>query len=167
MALIYDIPSFIFGCFVTMENTDSGSLPYFRFGLLMGLIGSLTGPSLCFIFPCYCHLKLRWNSISVWHKVTDILLIAFGMGSGAVGIYYSVKALIFSWVCGTSYLGHPDFFHGSINIVPDQELENRDNSKFFWYNFLIKFLSGSKYEILKNPQDVNFLMDPEVLWTAD
>ena len=77
---------------LTFALLVSVSVP--RFGLLMGLIGSLTGPGLCFIFPCYCHLKLRWNDLDVWQKMTDILILVFGVFSGALGIFFSVKALI-------------------------------------------------------------------------
>lgn len=37
------------------------SIPHFA--VLMGLIGSFTGTMLSFIWPCYFHLKLKWNEL--------------------------------------------------------------------------------------------------------
>jgi len=65
-----------------------------HFGLLMGVIGSFTGTCLCFVFPCWFHMKLRWDSIKVWQIVFEICIIVFGIVAGGLGLGFSAKTLI-------------------------------------------------------------------------
>merc|ERR1719244_2322766 len=67
-------------------------VPYF--GLIMGVVGSFTGSSLCFVFPCVFHCMLRKNSITRWQYWFNIFVIAFGVIAGATGIVFSMKELI-------------------------------------------------------------------------
>lgn len=67
-------------------------VPYF--GLIMGVVGSLTGTSLCFLFPCYFHLRLRWNAMKLWEKIADFAIIIFGIIAGVSGLTLSLRALI-------------------------------------------------------------------------
>jgi len=69
-----------------------------HFGLLMGVIGSFTGTSLCFVFPCYFHLKLRWSSLAKWEVAIDILVMIFGFIAGGLGLAFSAKALIMTYL---------------------------------------------------------------------
>ena len=64
------------------------------FGLIMGVIGSLTGTCLCFLFPCYFHLKIRWKTIKRWEMIVDIAIMIFGVIAGVSGLTLSMKALI-------------------------------------------------------------------------
>ena len=68
------------------------SVPFF--GLIMGVVGSLTGTCLCFLFPCYFHLKIRWRSLRWWEVGVDILIMVFGIVAGLSGLVLSMKALI-------------------------------------------------------------------------
>lgn len=65
-----------------------------RFGLLMGLLGSVTGPMLCLILPCYCHMKLRWNTLKAWQIASDIAIIIFGTVAGMGGLFFSIKGFM-------------------------------------------------------------------------
>lgn len=67
-------------------------VPYF--GLIMGVVGSFTGSSLCFIFPCLFHLILRKNSISKLQYAINVFVICFGILAGGCGVVFSLKALI-------------------------------------------------------------------------
>ena len=69
-----------------------------HFGLLMGVIGSFTGTCLCFIFPCYFHLKLRWETLSKWQVVVDGAIIVFGLVAGSLGLAFSTKALVMTYL---------------------------------------------------------------------
>ena len=69
-----------------------------HFGLLMGVIGSFTGTCLCFLFPCYFHMKLRWNSLSKWEIAIDIMIMVFGFVAGALGLTFSTKALVMTYL---------------------------------------------------------------------
>jgi len=65
-----------------------------HFGLLMGLVGSFTGTCLCFLFPCYFHMKLRWNSLSYFAIASDIAIMIFGVIAGTSGLIFSGKELV-------------------------------------------------------------------------
>ena len=69
-----------------------------HFGLLMGVIGSFTGTCLCFIFPCYFHLKLRWETLSKWQVFVDVFIIVFGVVAGSLGLAFSTKALVMTYL---------------------------------------------------------------------
>eukprot|EP00794_Sanderia_malayensis_P003205 gene3205-3681_t len=64
-----------------------------HFGLLMGFVGSFTGTCLCFIFPCWFYLKLRWHKISKWVVALNICIMVFGAVAGCFGLYFSARAL--------------------------------------------------------------------------
>ena len=65
-----------------------------HFGLLLGFVGSFTGTCLCFIFPCWFHLKLRWNRLGKLQIALNIFIMIFGALAGFLGVYFSGKALI-------------------------------------------------------------------------
>ncbi|XP_037498504.1 vesicular inhibitory amino acid transporter [Rhipicephalus sanguineus] len=68
------------------------SIPYFA--LLMGLIGSFTGTMLSFIWPCYFHMKLKWDTME-WYSISwEVFIMCFGGFSGLVGIYTSFAGLV-------------------------------------------------------------------------
>lgn len=69
-----------------------------HFGLLMGVIGSFTGTCLCFIFPCYFHMKLKWNSIKRWEFFLEVFIIIFGVIAGGFGLAFSMKALVLTYL---------------------------------------------------------------------
>lgn len=65
-----------------------------HFGLVMGLLGCLTGTTLCFIFPCVFHLKLKWNKLA-WYQVAFRIAIAvFGIACGVLGASFSALKLV-------------------------------------------------------------------------
>eukprot|EP00794_Sanderia_malayensis_P003204 gene3204-3680_t len=68
-----------------------------HFGLLMGFVGSFTGTCLCFIFPCWFYLKLRWHKISKWVVALNICMMVFGAIAGCFGAYFSAHALVESF----------------------------------------------------------------------
>uniref|UniRef100_A0A183SLM7 Aa_trans domain-containing protein n=1 Tax=Schistocephalus solidus TaxID=70667 RepID=A0A183SLM7_SCHSO len=69
-----------------------------NFAIIMGLVGSLTGSLLCFIFPCLFSLKLFWKEISWCGRFARILILIFGVVGGVIGIIYSAAecASVFS-----------------------------------------------------------------------
>ena len=69
-----------------------------HFGLLMGVIGSFTGTCLCFVFPCYFHMKLRWSTLKKWEIVLEISIMIFGVIAGGLGLTFSMKALIMTYL---------------------------------------------------------------------
>lgn len=69
-----------------------------HFAILMGLIGSVTGTMLSFIWPCWFHLRLKWHELKLWNKVVDILIMLAGAGCGCIGIIYSFEALVKTYV---------------------------------------------------------------------
>lgn len=71
-------------------------VPYF--GLIMGVVGSLTGTFLSFLFPCYFHLRLRWENLDKWDIFVDVAIIIFGFVAGFSGLLLSLKALIFKLI---------------------------------------------------------------------
>lgn len=76
----------IFGIFLAI------SVPHF--GLVMGLLGSLTGTSLCFIFPCIFHLKLKWKKLNWFQVVCRVFVTLFGIGCGILGAIFSTIELV-------------------------------------------------------------------------
>lgn len=64
-----------------------------HFAILMGLIGSFTGTMLSFVWPCIFHLYIKRNSLPWYIKVWDVVIILLGVLCGAMGIYYSARAL--------------------------------------------------------------------------
>lgn len=68
------------------------SIPHFA--LLMGLIGSFTGVMLSFIWPCYFHLKLKWDLLDQQTKAWEIFIIVFGIFCGIIGFSTSLSSLI-------------------------------------------------------------------------
>ena len=67
-------------------------VPYF--GLLIGVLGSLLGTLLVFIFPILFHVQLKWKSLSRHQIVSEIVLMLIGTAIGIVGLYASVEGLI-------------------------------------------------------------------------
>lgn len=68
------------------------SIPHFA--ILMGLIGSFTGTMLSFVWPCYFHMKLKGDEMTMPIRVWEYSIIAMGVLAGVVGIYTSFSALI-------------------------------------------------------------------------
>lgn len=64
-----------------------------HFALLMGLIGSITGTFLSLIWPCYFHLKLKKDTLTLYQKTVDVSIIVFGLLISVIGVYYSGTAL--------------------------------------------------------------------------
>ena len=68
------------------------SIPHFA--LLMGLIGSFTGTMLSFIWPCYFHMKLKWDQMETHSKVWEVFIICTGVVCGIIGFTTSLSSLI-------------------------------------------------------------------------
>ncbi|UYV60841.1 SLC32A1 [Cordylochernes scorpioides] len=68
------------------------SIPHFA--LLMGLIGSFTGTMLSFVWPCYFHMKLKWETLTWGTIAWEGFIIFMGVLCGVIGIYDSAAALI-------------------------------------------------------------------------
>lgn len=64
-----------------------------HFGLLMSIFGSLFGACITMIFPCLFHLQLKWNKLTWYKKVCEMLIVLFGIVAGTVGLSYSSIAL--------------------------------------------------------------------------
>lgn len=77
---------FTFGVFLAI------TVPHF--GLVMGLLGSLTGTSLCFIFPCVFHLKLKWKELAWYQVVFRVVIVLFGIGCGILGAVFTGIELV-------------------------------------------------------------------------
>ena len=67
-------------------------LPYF--GNLLALRGSLIATCLVFVFPCFFHLKLKWQQLTTRQKITDIILILVGLFLGVTGLISSTYNLV-------------------------------------------------------------------------
>ncbi|KAI1287632.1 Vesicular inhibitory amino acid transporter [Halotydeus destructor] len=68
------------------------SIPHFA--VLMGLIGSFTGTMLSFVWPCYFHLKLKWDELDQQTKAWEFFIIGLGALCGIIGIFTSFSELI-------------------------------------------------------------------------
>ena len=79
---------------ITLTVVVAVFVPYFA--VVLGLRGSLIGTCLIFIFPCYFHLKLKWNLLSRRQRIWDIFLLVIGSLFGAAGLYASITRLIAS-----------------------------------------------------------------------
>ena len=77
---------FTFGVFLAI------TVPHF--GLVMGLLGSLTGTSLCFIFPCVFHLKLKWKKLAWYQVVCRVFITLFGIACGILGAVFTGIELV-------------------------------------------------------------------------
>ena len=77
---------FTFGVFLAI------SVPHF--GLVMGLLGSLTGTSLCFIFPCLFHLKLKWKELTWYQVMFRVIIVLFGIACGILGAAFTGIELV-------------------------------------------------------------------------
>lgn len=64
-----------------------------NFGPLMAIFGSILGACISFIFPALFHLKLKWNNLKWYNKVSEITLATFGVVAGVLGLIYSSIAL--------------------------------------------------------------------------
>lgn len=60
----------------------------------MGLIGSFTGMMLSFVWPCYFHMKLKWNDLDIRVIGWEIFIIFTGVVCGIIGIITSFTALV-------------------------------------------------------------------------
>ena len=67
------------------------SVPHF--GLVMGLLGSITGSCLCFVFPCVFHLKLKWKNLRWYHIILRLAIVVFGVSCGGLGAVFTGKEL--------------------------------------------------------------------------
>ncbi|XP_065672865.1 vesicular inhibitory amino acid transporter isoform X2 [Hydra vulgaris] len=77
---------------ITLTVLVAVFVPYFA--VVLGLRGSLIGTCLIFIFPCYFHLKLKWDILSLRQRTWDIFLLTVGILFGAAGLYASVMRLV-------------------------------------------------------------------------
>ena len=76
---------FSFGTFLAI------SVPHF--GLVMGLLGSVTGSCLCFVFPCLFHMKLKWKQLAWYQVLVRSFVVVFGVGCGGLGAVFTGKEL--------------------------------------------------------------------------
>ncbi|XP_037089238.1 LOW QUALITY PROTEIN: vesicular inhibitory amino acid transporter-like [Pollicipes pollicipes] len=74
-----------------------------HFAILMGFIGSITGVMLSFIWPCYFHLKLKWDVLSWFTRGYDMFVIFLGCLFGLCGIYTSGRALVEAYRIGLPF----------------------------------------------------------------
>jgi len=65
-----------------------------HFALVMGFVGSFTGTCMCFLFPCYFHIKLKWNELHWYDIALRWFIIVFGIVCGGLGVFFSGKRLI-------------------------------------------------------------------------
>ncbi len=77
------------------------SIPHFT--ILMGFIGNFTGTMLSFIWPCYFHLKLKGDTLSLQNVALDCFIIFMGVLFGIVGIYDSGTAMIEAYAIGLPF----------------------------------------------------------------
>jgi len=68
------------------------SIPHFA--ILMGLVGNITGTMLSFVWPCYFHMKLKWDDLENRMIMWDVFIICTGLISGTIGVVTSFNALI-------------------------------------------------------------------------
>lgn len=64
-----------------------------RFGLLMGVFGSVLGACITLIFPCIFHLKLKWNKLTWYHIAFEMFIILFAAVIGILGLIFSSIAI--------------------------------------------------------------------------
>lgn len=76
---------FTFGLFLAI------TVPHF--GLVMGFVGSLTGTSLCFIFPSVFHFKLKWSQLAWYQIIVRIVIAVFGIVCGILGATFTAVEL--------------------------------------------------------------------------
>lgn len=79
------------------------SIPHFA--LLMGLIGNFTGTMLSFVWPCYFHMKLKWNTLDIRIISWEVFIICTGILCGIIGIITSFTALIEAYHLPLPYPG--------------------------------------------------------------
>lgn len=65
-----------------------------KFLLLVALFGSLVGTTLEVIFPTVFHIKLYYNTMTIWQVIIDVVILAFGMVMAVCGLYFSARTLI-------------------------------------------------------------------------
>ena len=65
-----------------------------QFALLMGLVGNITGTMLSFVWPCYFHMKIKWNEMDTQTRAWEISIICIGLVSGFIGVISSFNAFI-------------------------------------------------------------------------
>lgn len=82
------------------------SIPHFA--LLMGLIGNFTGAMLSFIWPCYFHMALKWNTLGVQTIAWEVFIIVTGFLCAIVGVITSFAALVEAYHLPVPYsVRHP------------------------------------------------------------
>ncbi|CAL4099611.1 unnamed protein product, partial [Meganyctiphanes norvegica] len=74
-----------------------------HFAILMGLIGSFTGTMLSFIWPCWFHLKLKYNELEKGDIIYDYFVIFIGCVFGVIGITTSFYALVEAFAIGLPF----------------------------------------------------------------
>ncbi|CAG2102170.1 unnamed protein product [Medioppia subpectinata] len=79
------------------------SIPHFA--LLMGLIGNFTGTMLSFVWPCFFHMKLKWNTMEFNTITWEVFIICVGVFCGTIGIITSFSALIDTYHLPLPYPG--------------------------------------------------------------
>ncbi|XP_066919578.1 vesicular inhibitory amino acid transporter-like isoform X2 [Clytia hemisphaerica] len=73
-------------------------IPYF--GILLSLRGCLIGTCLVFVFPCYFHLKLKWQLLSWFQKTVEISLLVIGVVLGLCALYGTITSLVYAFETG-------------------------------------------------------------------
>ena len=66
-----------------------------RFAILTAIAGSLIDPLAGFILPCYFHLKLKWQELSLFQIATDCLFILFGVFLLIMGSAFAIMEILF------------------------------------------------------------------------
>lgn len=68
-----------------------------HFAILMGLIGSFTGTMLSFVLPCVFYVSLKRHTMPWYTVLGNVIIILLGLLLGAMGVYYSSRALILAF----------------------------------------------------------------------
>lgn len=79
------------------------SIPHFA--LLMGLIGNFTGAMLSFVWPCYFHMTLKWDTLELRTITWEVFIICIGLFCGVIGIITSFTALVEAYHLPLPYPG--------------------------------------------------------------
>ena len=69
-----------------------------QFGLVMGFVGNISGTFLSFIFPCVFYMKIHWRNVQTFEVIINCLITLFGGLVGTMGMIFSGKELIKSFL---------------------------------------------------------------------
>lgn len=61
--------------------------------VVLGILGGLVFCVLSIIFPCLFHLILKWNKITLFRIIQNIIYIGIGVVCAIAGIYYNIVTL--------------------------------------------------------------------------